>query len=130
MRNLLLFLIFVSLINADDVYVYDQFLKTKNGNRCVYDLTPRGDSGQNGWCYKNSSDDQKVCDKTLERSDFTAGYRYDEEADDEKCILNYFTHRTGISYEDMNWLFALAGNLIGFSFMLMSLYLTILISRK
>ena len=128
MRILILISILFSatLIADDDIYIYRHFLKVKNGNRCVYGLHPKGNKGQQGWCYYNSDDDKEVCDRELDRDDFIGGYSYE----DDECKLNPMSENTGIYWENISFFFALSGNLVGFLTLFLVLYLTNLLVRK
>ncbi|RRS30984.1 MAG: hypothetical protein P794_05035 [Epsilonproteobacteria bacterium (ex Lamellibrachia satsuma)] len=112
-----LFFILLTFSNAD-------YLNTKSNNICVYDLEPY--QNNTGWCYVNRADGQSYCDNSLQFTDLYDGYVFI----DNKCVLKNDLRLTGLTENQFNFLFALQGNLIGFSMLIMLLFLAVLTSRK
>jgi len=114
---IILFFFIVTFSNAD-------YLNTKSTNQCIYNVQPYQNS--NGLCYTKRSNNEDICSIKLKYSDLIDGYEYR----DGGCYLKHDLDVTGLSENQFNENMAIAGNMIGLSFMFMTLFISVLIGRK
>ena len=114
--KVLLFLSFLFVsINAD-------YLKTKNVNRCVYDLRPY--QNHKGWCYTKSSNDQDYCSTTMKLKDFISGYDYNASASP-TCQKRHNLSVTGLSQSEWDYMLAVLAHVLGFSLLFLTAFVAI-----
>jgi len=116
MKTLLIFIfISINLLNAD-------YLNTKSNNICIYQL----EALNKGFCYVSRHDNIKYCDKKLTIDELIDGYSYINN----QCVINKDLQITGLTENQLNYQFAIMGNLIGFSFLFLILFISSLAVRK
>jgi len=123
LKSFFIFIILISSLFADtETYLY------QTDNICVYDVA----EDVVGYEYKKSSDDSQQRDMGAEESDFLNGYTYYPDTDEclKNKLLNDIAKATGLTLEEVSYQFAIMGNLIGFSFLFITLFITVLISRR
>ncbi len=106
--NFLMIIFFTVFLNAD--YLYH--------DNCVYDISDN--------CYTYSSDNSRICDQDIIIEDFIGGYKYA----DGNCTKDEIFNQIGLTQHEWNFQMALMGNLIGFTTLFLTLFLTVLWGRK
>jgi hypothetical protein len=114
---LLSFFVYTVVSRAD-------YLNTATSNQCVYNVVPYQDN--TGWCYTKREDDRTYCNKNLNLDDLIDGYYLDGE----DCLLKKDLKITGLTENQLNYQMYLMGNFVGFSSLIIMLFLVVLSTRK
>jgi len=121
MSNMFIYLICIFFLftfsNAD-------YLNTKSTNQCIYNVEPY--QGHKGLCYTKRSNNQNICNTKLKYKDLIDGYEYVNSG----CYLKHDLAVTGLTENQFNENMTIAGNLVGFSFMFLILFIATLMGRK
>ncbi len=121
MKQFLFLMFFFFLLTT---YSNADYLNTRTSNHCIYSVEPYQDSS--GLCYIDRHTGDNVCDKRLSFDDLLDGYEFV----DGGCYLKKDLEYLQLSENQFNYQMAFIGNLMGFSFMFLILFISVLMGRK
>lgn len=104
----------ISFLKADYLYV--------NNNQCVTQLEP---FNSKGWCFIQTSNNQKICDKNAQLIDFINGFYFDG-----TCKMFDDLQKTGMTFSQFQFQQALLANLYAFFIFFLVGFLFVLQGRR